>query len=168
MSDSSRSGDSERKTKQMINFIVGSEEFAMDLQHVQEVLSCPEITKLPRTPNYVQGVIDLRGEIIPIIDMRIKLGLRRTERTPYTSIIIVETNGKQVGAIVDKINQVLSLYEDQIIPPEKLAGGLSEKYVRGMGKLEERLIVILDMSKILTPEEVTELNIIDNSLEEMQ
>lgn len=168
MSDSRRSVESERKSRQMINFIAGGEEFAMDIQHVQEVLSCPEITKLPRTPSYVQGVIDLRGEIIPIIDMRIKLSLRRTERTSYTSIIIVETNGKQIGTIVDRICQVLSIFEDQITPPERLAGGLSKEYVRGMGKLEDRLIVILDMSKILSPDEVTELTAIDDSLREME
>ena len=163
MSDPKDKRDSEVRTEQMINFIVGGEEFAIDIRNVREVINCPEITKLPRTPVFVQGVIDLRGEIIPIIDMRVKLGLRTGEHTSYTAVIIVETDGKYVGAVVDRICSVIRINEDQITPPVRLIAGLSGEYVRGMGKLDDRLIVILDVHKILTPKEITELTALEGS-----
>lgn len=163
MSDSSGTKPSDLKTEQMVNFMVGGEEFAIEISHVREVINCPDITKLPRTPVFVQGVIDLRGEIIPIIDMRVKLGLQTQEKTPYAAVIIVETDGKYVGAVVDRICQVIRINQDQITPPVRLVAGLSGEYVRGMGKLGDRLIVILDVGKILTPKEITQLDTLEEA-----
>ena len=148
---------SDLQTEQLINFIVGGEEFAIDLLHVREVINCPEITRLPRTPVFVEGVIDLRGDIIPVIDMCVKLDLRKEELTLRSAVIIVEIDGKHVGAIVDRICQVIRLNQDQISPPVKLIGGLSQEYVRGVGKLNDRLIVILDVNKVFSSREVREL-----------
>ena len=154
---------SELKSEQMISFLVGGEEFAIDIQNVREVISCPEITRLPRAPAFVRGVIDLRGEIIPVVDMRARLGMRAQERTSYTAVIIVETEEKCVGAVVDRICQVIRMSEDQITPPVPLIAGLSGNYIRGMGRLEDRLIVILDVSKLLTDRELTQLAELEKS-----
>lgn len=144
-------------TEQFINFMIGEEDFAIDLRYVREVIRCPEITRLPRAPYYVKGVIDLRGNIIPVIDMAARLGMSSSPMTALTSVIIVETEVRQIGAIVDRINQVIKLREDQITPPVRIAGGISEEYVRGVGRLEDQLIVILEATRVFTPRVAEEL-----------
>jgi len=155
-------------TQQLINFMIGEEEFAIDLRYVREVIRCPEITRLPRSPDYVEGVIDLRGNIIPVIDLATRLGMPGSPFSSNTAVVIVETEVRLIGAIVDRINQVVRLAEDQITPPVRLAGGISEDFIRGVGRLEDRLIVILEISKVFTPRVAEELSGLADSVPKLQ
>ncbi len=147
----------DKENEQVISFRVGEEEFGVEILRVKEVIRIKEITQLPKTPSFVKGVINLRGDIIPIIDLREKFGLEQVDYTGMTRVIVVEVEGKSIGMVVDSVSQVLRLPTDQIDPPPELAGGVSEEFLRGVGKLEERLIILLDINKILTSEEKIEL-----------
>lgn len=149
---------------QIINFTAGGDEYAMDIQSVREVIVFHEITELPKAPRFIKGIINLRGEIIPVIDLRERFGLERASYTALTNIIIVETAKKALGVVVDGVSHVLRLAQSEIASPPPLIGRLSGKYVSGVAKLKDRLIVILDMDRILTAEEVIELEKMDSVL----
>ncbi len=144
-------------TLQMINFMVGGEEYAVDIQKVREVIYMREITPLPRTLPFVKGIINLRGEVIPVIDLREKFGLDHDAYTSQTNVIIVETSGKCMGVVVDRVSHVIRLSSGELAPPPPLIGGLSGAYVLGVGKLQDRFVVVLDIEKILTTAEMIEL-----------
>jgi purine-binding chemotaxis protein CheW len=138
---------------QLISFMVGEEEYGLDILRVKEVIRASEITRLPGAPTFVVGVINLRGDIIPIIDLRDKLGLPSARRTEETRVIVVDADGRLVGMIVDSASQVVRIPADQIDPPPPVIGGLSGEYVRGVGKMEDRLVILLDIDRILTSTE---------------
>jgi purine-binding chemotaxis protein CheW len=143
--------------EQIISFNVGKEEYGVEIQTVKEVIRLREITRLPKAPTFVKGVINLRGDVIPIIDLREKFSLEEEDYTEKTRVIVVEVEGKSIGMVVDSVSHVARLAEDQIEPPPSLVGGLSGEYIRGVGKLGERLIVLLNIDRILSTEEKIEL-----------
>ncbi|RLI75033.1 chemotaxis protein CheW [Archaeoglobales archaeon] len=150
---------------QIISFKIGNEEYGIEILKVKEVIRFQEITRLPKTPNFVKGVINLRGDVIPIIDLREKFGLSQHDYNELTRVIVVEVDGKSVGMVVDSVSHVIRIGEDQI-DSHLLIGEISGDYVRGVGKLDDRLIVLLDFDRILTTEEKIELKQInDNQLE---
>jgi purine-binding chemotaxis protein CheW len=142
---------------QIISFKVGDEEYGLEILSVREVIRIKEITKLPKAPDFVTGVINLRGDVIPIIDLRKKFGLSFREYSEMTRVIVVEVERKLMGMVVDSVSHVIRIGQDQIVPPPTLVGGISADYIRGVGKLDERLIVLLNIGKILTSEEKIEL-----------
>ncbi|KPJ85200.1 MAG: chemotaxis protein CheW [Spirochaetes bacterium DG_61] len=146
-----------RDQDQLISFVVGGEDYGIDIQRVKEVIRIREITKLPKCPVFVKGVINLRGDVIPIIDLREKFGLPHEEYTDMTRVIVVEVDEKSIGMVVDSVSHVIRLSEDEIEPPPPLIGGLSSEFIRGVGKLGENLIILLDIDSILTTEEKLEL-----------
>ena len=149
---------------QLISFEVGEEEYGLDILRVKEVIRIREITRLPNTPSFVKGIINLRGDVIPIVDLRDKFGLEHREYTSMTRVIVVDVEGRLVGMVVDAASQVVRIPADQIDPPPPIAGGLSTEYIKGVGKLEERLVILLDIDRILTREEKVELEKLDHSL----
>ncbi|UCF97561.1 MAG: purine-binding chemotaxis protein CheW [Spirochaetaceae bacterium] len=153
----SGSTDQDQKVVQMINFVVGGDEYAVDIQKVREVINLCEITQLPKAPSFIKGIINLRGEVIPVTDLREKFGLPHAEYTALTNIIIVEIARKAVGVVVDSVSHVIRVGDNAIAPPPPLIGGLAGKYVNGVAKLQDRMIVVLDMEKILSAEEMVEL-----------
>jgi len=142
---------------QLISFMIGKEEYGLEILTVKEVIRIREITRIPKAPVFVKGIINLRGDVIPIIDLREKFGLEIQEYTTMTRVIIVEVDGKSIGMVVDSVSQVIRIEKDQVEPPPPLIGGISAEYLRGVGKIGEKLIIMLNIDKILTVDEKIDL-----------
>ncbi|MBA7664464.1 hypothetical protein ES703_72525 [subsurface metagenome] len=149
---------------QLISFMIGKEEYGLEILTVKEVIRIREITKIPKAPVFVKGIINLRGDVIPIIDLREKFGLETEEYTIMTRVIIVEVDGKAIGMVVDSVSQVIRIAQSEVEPPPPLIGGLSTEYLRGVGKIGEKLIILLNIIKILTTEEKIELKQMEESM----
>jgi len=126
------------ETGQYLTFKLGDEVFALDIAKVREVLEFDKITKVPQTPEMMRGVINLRGSVVPVIDMRLKFGMGRTQKTVNTCIIIVEIHldneATMIGALADSVQEVMDLDADQIEPPPKIGTKLNTELIKGMGK----------------------------------
>ncbi len=138
---------------QLVSFMLEEIEYGVDILSVHEILRIPEITRLPNTPDYIIGVINLRGNVIPVINMRTRFGFENADFTELSRIIVIETGGKQVGLLVDNVYQVVRIPEVNIDPPSDLIEGVSEDYLLGIGRLSDRLIIILNLENILFSEE---------------
>lgn len=147
----------DEELKQLISFMVGNEEYGMEILRVKEVIRMPEVTPLPKSPSFVKGIINLRGDVIPIVDLRDKFGLEQVEYSASTRVIVVDVDGKLVGMVVDSASQVLRVPADQINPPPPVAGGLPSELIDGVGKVGERLIILLNIDRILSSDERIEL-----------
>ncbi|WP_147821495.1 chemotaxis protein CheW [Salidesulfovibrio onnuriiensis] len=143
---------------QFLTFTLGKEIFALDIGTVREVLELTSITKIPRTPNFMRGVINLRGNAVPVVDMRMKMGMSQGEDTVDTCIIIVEIefDGEMtvMGALVDSVREVFEMMPDSIEPAPKMGAAVNAEYIRGMGRQEEKFIIILEINKIFSAEEL--------------
>ncbi len=139
------------ETLQFVVFRVGDEEFAVDIKRVKEIIRVREATRIPRTPSYIQGVINLRGDVIPVIDLRRRFELESIEVTGDTRTIIIEVGKDLVGFIVDSVTEVLRIVEDEVESPPNNVAGLRSEYLLGVGKVDGRLIIILDVDKLLIP-----------------
>lgn len=137
---------------QLVIFRLAKEEYGLPITRVQEINRLVPITKLPQTPSFMEGIINLRGRIIPVVDLRKRFQLNVTEYDDDTRIIIVEVSGQTVGIIVDAVNEVVRLSADSIEPPPP-AFVLDARYIEGVGKLDGRLLILLDINKILTAQE---------------
>ncbi len=138
---------------QLVVFMMETEEFACSINNVREVLKMIRVTPLPRSLDFVEGVINMRGEVIPVIDLRKRFGLPEAERTDENRIIIVEVEERMVGLIVDSVSEVNSLTNEQIQEaPSQVAGGKTD-LIKGVGKVDDRMLIILDLDRILTTEE---------------
>jgi len=142
---------------QLISFAVGEEEYGLDILKVKEVIRIREITRLPKAPSFVRGIINLRGDVIPIVDLRDRFGLENKEYTEMTRVIVVDVESKLVGMVVDSASQVVRIPEDQIDPPPPIVGGLSAEYIKGVGKIDQRLVILLNIDRILSDPEKEEL-----------
>jgi purine-binding chemotaxis protein CheW len=146
------------ETIQLLTFKLEDEVFALDISKVREVLDFTSVTKVPRTPDFMLGVINLRGSVVPVVDMRLKFGMTRTETTVNTCIIIVEIeiDGETtvLGALADSVQEVMDLDPDQIEPPPRIGTRLKTGFIRGMGKREDHFIVILDIDRVFSAEEL--------------
>lgn len=142
-----------KEVLQLVTFRLGSEEFSMDILKVQEIIRHMDLTRVPRTPDFVDGVINLRGRVIPVIDLRKRFGMAADERTSETRIIVADVNNSIVGLKVDAVSEVLRLPSDTVEPPPLLVKGTESDYIKGVGKLEGRLIILLDIGKILSKTE---------------
>lgn len=138
---------------QMVGFRLAEEEYGIEINKVREIILVGEITQVPETPEYVKGLINLRSTVIPIVDLKLRFGLPETARTDDTRIVVVSVAGKTIGIIVDAVNEVLRVSQEQIAPPPPTVAGLSQDYLGGLAKLEDRLLILLDIEKILLPEE---------------
>lgn len=142
---------------QLVSFSIGEEEFGVDILNVQEINRMMEITQVPNAPEFCDGVINLRGRVIPVVDLRVRLGLPRIERNNDTRIIVVEVQETTVGFIVDSVNEVKRISASLTEPPPPLVAGVRSKYIKAVGKLEDRLLILLDLSKVLTLDEFAEI-----------
>jgi len=146
------------ETTQYLTFKLEDELFALDIGKVREVLDFTSITKVPQTPDYMRGVINLRGSVVPVVDLRLKFGKAVAEQTVNTCVIIVEVemDGEKVvmGAMADAVQEVLDLEPDQIEPPPRIGTKLNLDFIRGMGKHADQFIIILDIDKVFTIAEV--------------
>ena len=138
---------------QLVGFLIGKEEFAVDILKVQEINRITQITKVPNSPEFVEGVINLRGKVIPILDLRIRMGMDKKSHDNSTRIIVVEVSGKTIGFIVDEVTEVLRIPKTVIENPPELVSGVNSDFITGVGKLEDRLLILLDLDRILSVEE---------------
>ncbi len=149
------------ETTQYLTFTLDGEEFALDISKVREVLDYTAITRVPRMPDFLRGVINLRGNVVPVVDLRMKLGMTATEKTVNTCIVIVDISidgeTMQMGALADSVQEVLELDAKQVEPAPKIGTRIRSEFVRGMGKRDEKFLIILDIDRVLSPDEAGQL-----------
>jgi purine-binding chemotaxis protein CheW len=146
------------ETTQYLSFELDDEVFALDISKVREVLEYTTVTKVPQTPDFMKGVINLRGNVVPVIDMRLKFGMSGTEKTVNTCVIIVEVSldgeSTVLGAMADSVQEVFELESDQIEPAPKIGTRLNTDFIKGMGKRDSEFVIILDIDKVFTSDEL--------------
>ncbi|MCP5062104.1 MAG: chemotaxis protein CheW [Ignavibacteriae bacterium] len=143
---------------QLVSFKVGEAEFGVDILRVQEINKMMELTIVPNTPDFVVGVVNLRGRIIPILNLRTRLGLPVKEYDLETRIIVVEMEDRTIGFIVDEVKEVLRIPKNITEPPPDIVSGIDSDYITAIGKMEDRLLILLDLTKILSSEEMNSLD----------
>ena len=143
---------------QYLTFKLDQEIYALDITQVREVLDFTEVTKVPRMPDFMRGVINLRGGVMPVVDLRLKFGMSRTEKTVDTCIIIMEISiegeATLLGALADSVQEVITLEPDQIEPPPKIGTRLKTEFIKGMGKKNNEFVIILDVDKVFSVDEL--------------
>ncbi|MBI5472721.1 MAG: chemotaxis protein CheW [Ignavibacteriae bacterium] len=142
---------------QLVSFKIGEEEFGVDILKVQEINRVMDITRVPNAPPFVDGVINLRGKVVPIINVRARFGMPTIERDKNTRVIVVELAGKTVGFLVDAVSEVLRIPRSVTEPPPNIVAGIGADYITAVGKLEERLLILLDLERVLTQSETGDI-----------
>lgn len=141
-----------------LTFKLGVEEFGLEILKVQEIIKMMDITRVPRTPGFVRGVINLRGKVIPIVDLRLKFDMESRETTEKTCIIVVQVQRADgvvtMGIIVDEVSEVLDVAGEQIEPAPEFGGVVDTSFILGMGKVGDRVVTLMDVDKVLSGEEV--------------
>ncbi len=143
---------------QLVVFSLGREEFAVEVTQVREIMRMEEITRMPKSPSFVEGIINLRGQIIAVIDLAKRLNLQSGEQTGETRIIVVESDEIKVGMIVDSVSEVLRISSEAIEVTPTLAAEVAVDYLQGVVKQDNRLIILLDLTKVLSLEEISRLS----------
>ncbi len=156
------------ETRQYLTFKLLEETFAVDVAKVREILELVPITRIPRTPNYMQGVINLRGSVVPVMDMRLKFGIKESSKTVNTCIVVVEVMHDAellvIGALVDSVEEVFELEPDQIEPAPKIGTKINTDYLMGMGRNDGQFIMILDIDRTFTTDELSQaVDVIDEA-----
>lgn len=151
--------EQQKETGQFLTFQLEEEVFALDINQIREVLEFNDITKIPQTPEMMRGVINLRGNVVPVIDLKQKFGMGRTEKTVSTCIIIIELLIEDeivnIGALTDSVSEVINLSDDQVEPPPKIGNRLNAELLKGMGKKDGQFILILDIERIFSTDELS-------------
>ena len=142
------------KNFQIVSFTVGKEEYGVHINDVQEIIRIPEITHLPQTQHFIKGVINLRGNIIPVIEMRERFKMETAGYNDMTRVIIVRSGEKLIGMIVDTVSQVLEMNDSEIEEAPDIINGLSKDYIEGIGKINDTMIIILKIAKVTVSEEI--------------
>ncbi len=142
---------------QYVSFLLSEEEYGIDILRVQEIIRFAELTRIPQSPPFIEGVLNLRGKVVPVMDLRTRFSLPKGERDRSTRIIVVDVFNKVMGMIVDAVSEVLQIEEEQIAPPPPMGASIDSEYIRGMAKIDDRLMILLDVDKILSTEELASL-----------
>ena len=154
--------DSKTNLLQLVTFFLGDEEYAADILNIQGINRMVEVTKVPNTPEFVEGIINLRGKVIPLIDLRKKLGMQEVERDKNSRFIVVELGENVTGFIVDSVNEVLRINREITEPPPQSLSSINSEYITSVAKVDDRLIILLDLQKVLSDREIKEINQINN------
>lgn len=152
-----RKTEREEEILQLVTFHVGDEEFGVEILEVREINRMMEITRVPHAPDFVEGVINLRGQVIPVVDLRKRFGLQAVERDKSARIVVVELGERVVGFLVDSVSEVLRVPRGLVEPPPPIVGGIDAAYIEAVVKLEDRLLILLDLRKLLSRGEAQEL-----------
>ena len=152
-------GSKHMGTNQYLAFKLDQEIYALDIEQVREVLDFTKVTKIPQMPEFMRGVINLRGGVIPVVDLRFKFNMSATEKTLDTCIIIIEITIDQevkiLGVLADSVQEVMNLDSDQIEPPPSIGTRLDTKFIKGMGKKNDDFIIILDINRVFSSDDLT-------------
>jgi purine-binding chemotaxis protein CheW len=159
-----KSENKSRHGGKFLSFFLKQEEYGIEILKVQEIIGILPITRVPRTPEFVKGVINLRGKIIPVTDLRSKFNMEDREETSETCIIVVQTNGLEIGVIVDKVSEVLDISDSEIEDVPSFGTDVSTDYLLGIGNTSGRVRLLLDIQKILTPQEVMDAHLAASAL----
>ncbi len=143
-----------RKLNKYLTFTLGDEEYGLEILKVREIIGLMEITNVPRMPNFVRGVINLRGKVIPVIDLRQKFGMERADDTKETCIIVVDLDGLLMGIVVDKVSEVLDIQEQDIEETPTFGVSVDTEFIMGIGKAKGKIVIVLDIRRVLTAEEI--------------
>ena len=143
-----------------LTFSVGKEAYGIEIKFVTEIIGIQDITEVPELPNYVKGIINLRGKIIPVIDVRLRFKKQSKEYNDRTCIVVIDIKEISVGLIVDNVAEVINIDESNIVPPPDIKTGFHNRYVRGIGKVGNEVKLLLDCDKLLNDEELESLNTI--------
>lgn len=142
-------------TLQLVAFSLLGEEFGVSIHDVREIISNTQITPVPQAPSFVEGVINLRGQIIPVVDLRKRFNLEENQNKETTNVVIIEVNENVLGLIVDSVSEVLNVPSDSINPPPSLvANGIGAEYIRGIGQHNNKMIILIDLQKVFSAEEL--------------
>ncbi len=139
---------------QLVIFRLGEDFFAMLISNVNEIIRLQKITPVPKAPPFVEGVTNLRGRVIPVIDLRQRFGLPPREESTSARIIVADHEGKLIGMMVDRVDEVLTVSADAIEPPDEMVVSVDSQFLAGIVRLEDRLIILLDQEQVLTPSEI--------------
>jgi purine-binding chemotaxis protein CheW len=142
---------------QLVVFNLANEDYGVDIAAVDGIVKMQSITKVPRAPSFVEGITNLRGEVLPVIDLRKRFGLPLGEVTKDTRIVNVDIDSTKVGMIVDAVSEVLRVSEEDVEPPSPLVTTVDSSFITGIAKLDERLIILLDLAQVLSTEEQADL-----------
>jgi len=134
---------------QLVSFKMGNEEFGIDILNVKEIIRMLNITKIPNSPVYMEGIINLRGQVIPVIDLRTKLGMPKKKADTDTRIVVVDIEGRTVGFLVDAVSEVLRIPKNITEAPPEITTGINSEYITAVGKLEDRLLTMIDLNKVM-------------------
>ncbi|MFB3904560.1 MAG: chemotaxis protein CheW [Acidobacteriota bacterium] len=140
-----------------LTFFLASEEYGLEILKVHEIIGMMPITRVPRTPHFIRGVINLRGKVIPVVDLRLKFAMEAKEQTEETCIIVVQAQGVEMGIIVDKVSEVLDIASQEIDDPPYFGTDVQTDYLLGIGKAAERVRLLLDIDKVLSTQEVIDV-----------
>lgn len=155
-----------QEERQLVVFDLANESYGVDIRAVQGIIRMQTITRMPKTPDFVEGVINLRGKVIPVVDMRKRFDLIVKEETGDSRIVVVDIGGQEVGMIVDAVTEVLRISADSIEPPSSVITGADSAYLMGIAKVEERLIILLDLEMVLSNAEKGTLSTVPNQAKE--
>lgn len=142
---------------QIVSFRLANEEYGVDIMRVQEIILMGQITQMPEVPDFICGLINLRGHVIPIIDLRKRFHLPCSDNTEDTRIVVVNLGSRTIGIVVDAVNEVLRINSEQIEPPPSSITGIDHEYIRGLVKLENKLLILLNIESVLSAGEQAEL-----------
>jgi purine-binding chemotaxis protein CheW len=134
---------------QVVSFQLGNEAYGVDISQVQEIIRLVAITRVPRAPGFIEGVINLRGQLVPVIDLRARLGMPAADRGKHTRIVVTESGSKRVGIIVDSVSEVASIPIEQVEQTPEMISGAGTEYITGVAKAGERLIILLDLTMVI-------------------
>ena len=153
MQESSVAGDMEKIEGKYLTFFLANEEYGLEILKVREIISVMEITSVPQTPDFIKGVINLRGKVIPVVDLRLKFGMSEKEYTKETCTIVVDVQGLLMGIVVDTVSEVLDISKSDIEPPPSFGSTIKTDFILGMGKVKGEIKILLSIGKILSAEE---------------
>ncbi|MFA5524079.1 MAG: chemotaxis protein CheW [Tissierellales bacterium] len=139
--------------KQYVIFKLGKEEYGIDIMNVREIVQYQESVKIPNSPVFIEGIINYRGKVIPIICLKRKFGMAGGQKDANTRIIVINLNDRQIGFLVDEASQTIRIDDLDIDPTPEVISGIERKYITGVGKVDNRLVILIDLEKVLTEDE---------------
>jgi purine-binding chemotaxis protein CheW len=137
------------KHEEFLSFRLGAEEYAIDILRVREIRAYAPVTRIANTPSYIKGVFNLRGAIVPVLDLRIRMGFEKAEYNAFTVVIIIDVEGRSIGVVVDSVSDVVAFATGEIRPAPPMPGGIDAALIRGLAPKDGRMLIVLDIARLM-------------------